>query len=221
MKETPKKPDDGTPQRRQASAVVVRRRVEELVRILLDGAIVEWDVCEFVREREKEAGSAWEVKEGEKPLSYSQIRRYVVKADRLIAESCRASRKKLLRRHMAQRRNLFAKAVSAGDYRTALAVSRDEAELQGLYPPKTLALTGAGGKRRDELSDADRAAALQGLYARLGAGDGDATAGGEAVPDGSVLGGSGEGPVGRGPDAGPLAGGAAPPPPAPDGLIGK
>src|SRR5262249_47926914 len=68
-----------------------------------------------------------------KPLSDGQLWRYIRRADQMIAESCRASRRKLLRRHLAQRRNLYAKAVSAGDYRTALAVVRDEAELQGLY----------------------------------------------------------------------------------------
>ncbi len=132
----PKTPDDDKPSKRQASAAVVARRVEELVRVLLDGAEESWDVCEFVRDQEKEPGSAWEVKDGEKPLSYSQIRRYVVKADKLIGESCRASRKKLLRRHLAKRRNLYAKAVSQGDVRAALAVLDSEAKLLDLFPTK-------------------------------------------------------------------------------------
>jgi len=51
----------------------------------------------------------------------------LAKATAMIAESCRASRKKLLRRHLAQRRNLFAKAVALGDVRAALAVLADEA----------------------------------------------------------------------------------------------
>jgi hypothetical protein len=71
--------------------------------------------------------------------------RYIARADQLIAESCRASRRKLLRRHLAQRRNLFAKALSAGDYRAALAAARDEAELEGLYAPKRVEHTGKGG----------------------------------------------------------------------------
>jgi hypothetical protein len=68
-----------------------------------------------------------------------------VRADALILRSHERSRKKLLRRHLAQRRNLFAKAVISGDYRTALAVARDEAELQGLYPPKGVAVAGKNG----------------------------------------------------------------------------
>ncbi len=122
-----------------------RRRVEEVLRIRLDGAEI-WDVREYVREKEQEKGSPWESPPDGKPLSDSQLWRYMAAADKLIAESCRASRKKLIRRHLAQRRNLFAKAVSAGDYRTALAVAKDEAELQGLYPSGKLQLTGKDGK---------------------------------------------------------------------------
>jgi len=110
----------------------VQLRIEEILRIRLDGAEI-WDVREYVREKEHEAGSVWKLSKGRKPLSDSQLWRYMAEADKLIAESCRASRKKLIRRHLAQRRNLFAKAVNAGDYRTALAVVRDEAEMQGLY----------------------------------------------------------------------------------------
>src|SRR5579884_3175386 len=83
------------------SKAIITRRTEEVLRIILDGAEVGWDLCEYVREQEKTEGSIWFVAEGEKPLSYSQIRRYAVKAEKLIAESCRASRKKLLRRHLA------------------------------------------------------------------------------------------------------------------------
>ena len=84
-------------------------------------------------------------------MSDGQLWRYIGRADRLIAESCRASTKKLLRRHLAQRRNLFAKAVSAGDLRTALAAAQDEARLLNLYPSGRLELTGkAGGPMRHD-----------------------------------------------------------------------
>jgi hypothetical protein len=113
----------------------VEARVSEILRIRLDGAEI-WDVREYVREKEQEDGSPWKLPEGAKPLSDSQLWRYIARADKLIAESCRASRKKLLRRHLAQRRNLYARAVNAGDYRAALAAARDEAELLGLYPAR-------------------------------------------------------------------------------------
>jgi hypothetical protein len=128
----------------KATKATLERRIEEVLRIRLDGAEF-WDVREYAREKEQEAGSAWELKPGGKPLSDGQLWRYVARADRLIAESCRVSRKKLLRRHLAQRRNLFAKALLAGDYRAALSAARDEAELLGLYPARRAEVTGKGG----------------------------------------------------------------------------
>jgi hypothetical protein len=128
----------------KATKAQAKSRVEEILRIRLDGAEI-WDVREYVREKEREEGSPWHLAEGQKPLSDSQLWRYMAAADKLIAESCRASRKKLLRRHLAQRRNLYAKAVSQGDVRAALAVLRDEAELLRLYPSRNLQLTGKGG----------------------------------------------------------------------------
>jgi hypothetical protein len=116
----------------KADKALAARRVDDILRIRLDGAQF-WDVREFVREKEKEQGSAWFLADGETPLSDSQIRRYQQKADRFMAESHERSRKKLLRRHLAQRRNLYARATTTGDLRTALACLRDEGELLGLY----------------------------------------------------------------------------------------
>jgi hypothetical protein len=118
----------------KATKAQIDARVEEILRIRLDGAEI-WDVREYVREKGQEKGSVWELPPDAKPLSDSQLWRYIAKADKLIADSCRASRKKRLRRHLAQRRNLYAKAVIAGDHRAALAVLADEAKLLGLYPP--------------------------------------------------------------------------------------
>lgn len=111
---------------------LVQRRIEELLRIILDGA-EGWDLCEYVREQEQTEGTIWHRAEGEKPLSYSQIRRYAARAEKMIFESSRAQRQKLLRRHLAQRRNLYAKAVSQGDIRAALACLDSEAKLKGLF----------------------------------------------------------------------------------------
>jgi hypothetical protein len=173
--------------RKHADRALTSRRVEDLVRILLDGA-VEWDVCEYVREKEKEAGSAWFVAEGEAPLSASQIRRYQKKANDRIELSCERSRKRLLRRHRAQRRHLYAKAVLSGDYRTALAVLKDEGELLGLYKPRKIApTTPDGNEPYAPLTDDERRAILAAVFARLGvasggeAGAGPGDAGGPPV----------------------------------------
>jgi hypothetical protein len=110
----------------------VEARVLEIVRIRLDGAEF-WDIREYVREKEQEDGSPWKLGDGARPLSDSQLWRYIAKADVQISATCRASRKRLLRRHLAQRRNLYAKAVSQGDVRAALACIDSEAKMLGLY----------------------------------------------------------------------------------------
>jgi hypothetical protein len=116
----------------KADKALAARRVDDVLRIRLDGAQF-WDVREFVREKEKEPGSAWFLAAGEGPLSDSQIRRYQQKADRLAHESHERSRGRLFRRHLAQRRHLYARATTTGELRTALACLRDEGELLGLY----------------------------------------------------------------------------------------
>ncbi len=168
---------------KQPTKAVVQQRVEEILRIRLDGAEM-WDVREYVREKEKETGSLWELAEGIKPLSDATLWRYIARADRLIAESCRASRKKLLRRHLAQRRNLYAKAVAMGDVRAALSVLQDEAELQGLYPAKKLDHRGKDGGpinlKVETLTDDQRTAALERIISRFGL---PASGNGSAAPD--------------------------------------
>jgi hypothetical protein len=116
-----------------ASNAQSQRRVDDILRIRLDGAEFH-DVREFVREKEAEAGSAWFLPDGESPLSDSQIRRYQQKADEVMLASCEQSRKKLRKRHLAQRRNLYARALTTGDIRTALACLDSEAKLLKLFP---------------------------------------------------------------------------------------
>jgi hypothetical protein len=116
----------------KANKALIEARVTELLRLRLDGAEF-WAVREYVREKEREDGSLWQLDEGEKSLSDSQLCRYLARVDQRIADSCHASRKKLLRRHLARRRSLYGKAVAQGDIRAALACLRDEAELEGLY----------------------------------------------------------------------------------------
>ena len=128
----------------KADKALAARRAEDILRIRLDGAEF-WDVVEFVREKEKETGSAWFLEEGATPLSEGMIRKYQECADRLMMNAHEKSRKKLFRRHLAQRRNLYARAATSGDIRTALACLDSEADLLGLYPPKKTALTTPDG----------------------------------------------------------------------------
>jgi hypothetical protein len=156
----------------KASSAIVRRRVEEVLRIRLDGAEF-WDIREYAREKEAEEGSDWHLPEGGKPLSDNALWAYVRKADKLIAESSRSSRKKLLRNHLAKRRNLYAKAVAAADIKTALSVLDSEAKLLGLFPPTKVAPTTPDGEDAYDpggFSDSEVVAILAGLASRLGAG---------------------------------------------------
>jgi hypothetical protein len=110
-------------------------RIQAVVALRLDGA-EGWDVRQYVAEKQRAGEAQWKIPPGGKPLSDRQIRNYVEAADKVIADSCRASRKHHLRRHLAQRRMLFARAVQARDLRTALAILQDLATMQDLYPPK-------------------------------------------------------------------------------------
>jgi hypothetical protein len=124
----------------QAEALRTAQRVDELVEIRLDGA--QWrHVRQFVSEHAAEAGSCWEVARGQQPLSDRQLRRLMARADKVIMASTRQKRRAAIRWHLARRENLYAKAVNAGDARTALAVLRDLAELKGLYPAKQTEVT--------------------------------------------------------------------------------
>src|SRR5260370_29974402 len=117
------------PTARHATRLQVAQRVDELLRISLGGAQL-WDIREYVREKVAAKDPVW----GEKPLSDSQLYRYLALADSQISESYRGSRGKLIRKPVAMRRYLYAKADSAGDNRTALAVADSEAKLLGLFP---------------------------------------------------------------------------------------
>jgi hypothetical protein len=122
----------------KADKALSARRVQEIYAIRLDGA--RWvDVVQFVRENESKQDSAWYVEPGGKPLSDGMIRKYQEKADALLMQSDEKSRRKSFRRHLAQRKHIYSKAVLSGDYRAALAALRDEAEMLGLYPARKTA----------------------------------------------------------------------------------
>ena len=117
--------------RPRASDAEVAKRVEEVLQRRLDGAEF-LDLQKYAREQ------GWNV-------SDRQLWRYVAQADVLMEKTLDADRQKLFQRHIFQRRSLYNRAVQDGDYRTALAIAKDEAQLQGLYPANKHVLTGDGG----------------------------------------------------------------------------
>jgi hypothetical protein len=131
---TPDDPGSDAPvgkTRPRASDAEVAQRVEEVLRRRLEGAEFH-DLQQFAREQ------GWNVSE-------RQLWRYVALADALMEKMVDADREKLFRRHIHQRRSLYARAVKDGDLRTALAIARDEAQLYGLYPAAKHVLSGEGG----------------------------------------------------------------------------
>ncbi len=155
---------------------------------MLDGAMP-FQVRQYVAEKEAAGEAPWTIPEGGRPLSERQIRRYSDQADALMAEAVRTNRKKLLRRHIARRHQLYVRSVNSADYRTALAIDQDLATLQGLYPPRKIAPTNPEGGREygAGFTNDERAAIVRAVAARFGIPDALPDAGGPVGADGSLL----------------------------------
>jgi hypothetical protein len=187
---------------KRATEAEVAQRVEEVLHARLNGAELH-DLQAIAREK------GWGV-------SDRQLWRYVTAADRLIEKRFEKDRDRLFRRHVFQRRALYARVLQDGDYRTGLAILKDEAELHGLYPAKRTELSGPQGgplqtvNATVEMTDDERAAAIAALLARVGTGHAGQAASGEADATRPPLGSAGN------PDAGsknasrPVAAGVAP-----------
>ena len=104
----------GVPGRR-----VPNGRVEEVLAIRLDGAQLH-DIRRYASE------NGWGV-------SDRQLERYIEKADRLLVARRQRKWGRMKALHVARREALYARALQAADYRTALAVLQDLAKLQELY----------------------------------------------------------------------------------------
>jgi hypothetical protein len=144
----------------KSTKAVVARRVSAVLMLRLGGAEFP-DIREYANAPEQ----GWDV-------SDSQLWRYVRAADALCKDYFDARAEHLLNRHLLQRRTLYAHAMGAGDFRTALAVLQDEAKLEGLYPPTKVAPTTPDGQQAwapalEGLSD-DELAVLALIFIRSG-----------------------------------------------------
>jgi hypothetical protein len=116
----------------RSDKATVITRVQEVSRLVLAGA-------EFADIRQFASDHGWQI--GDR-----QVRRYIELVYERLAESTQRDREQLLGRHLMQRRALYARAVKSSDYRAALMILRDEAELSGLYPPTKVAPTTPDGQ---------------------------------------------------------------------------
>jgi hypothetical protein len=187
----------------RATKATIRQRVEEVLTLRLSGAEF-WNIRQFAAEQQ------WGVSE-------RQLWRYVERSDAILAEHLEADRDKIVRRHVAMRRSLYARAMQTGDWRAALAVLDCEAKLLGLFAPTKVAPTTPDGAEEWNATDDDRHALLAAALARLGLALGPAGGGRPPDPDGPAVAGPGPAADAGRPDPGPVAGGSAPlplPPPA-------
>jgi hypothetical protein len=123
----------------KATKAEVMARVEAVFELRLGGAGFA-DIRQYASaptDREGKQLEPWDV-------SDRQLWRYIDAADKLCQERYDAHAPHLLARHLLRRERLYAHALEVGDYRTALAVLKDEAELEGLYN-RRLELTGKDG----------------------------------------------------------------------------
>jgi hypothetical protein len=124
----------------KSDKATIAQRVDDVTNLLVAGA-------EFANLRQFASAHGWGV-------SDRQIRRYMKVAYRQMAKAARRDRQQLLGLHLKKRRALYARCVKANENRTALQVIRDEAALQGLYPPtKTGPATGDGQQPFPDPSD--------------------------------------------------------------------
>ncbi len=168
----------------KATQTIIQQRVEQVLKIRLCGAEFH-NIRDYAAESDPETGRPWQV-------SDSQLWRYVAKSDELLASSLERNRDKLLNRHLGQRRALFARAMEAGDWRTALAILRDEGELLNLYPPKRTEVSGPDGGPLQtatlEMTESERTDAISALFARVGTRDTGQADSGTADESGPPLG---------------------------------
>src|SRR6185437_6820350 len=116
----------------KATKAEAMNRLQEVTKLLLAGA-------EFGEIRQFAAERQWDV-------SDRSVRRYMEVAYKRMADAAKRDSKQLLGRHLMQRRALYARCLKQGDHRTALNVLKDEAALQGIYPPTKIAPTTPDGQ---------------------------------------------------------------------------
>jgi hypothetical protein len=89
-----------------------------------------------------------------KPLCERTLRGYLAEPRKRFSAMCRQEETEALYLHIAQRRGLYARAMAAEDYRTALAVHQDLAQLADLYPaPKQQAIEVHGVARLEIIEE--------------------------------------------------------------------
>jgi hypothetical protein len=107
-----------------------RRRIQAILQIRLDGA-EEWDARDFIAQKEAAGEDPWTVADGAGPLTVDQVAAIIEAADKVIADAYPDDPPDVAR-HKAKLKNLYARAVTAGEIATAARILRDIADLEQL-----------------------------------------------------------------------------------------
>jgi hypothetical protein len=105
-----------------------RRRIQAILQIRLDGA-EEWDARDFIAQKEAAGEDPWTVAEA--PMAAAQVAAIIKAADKLIIDASPGVPPDIAR-HLAMRRNLYARAVAAGEIATANRILDGIAALEGI-----------------------------------------------------------------------------------------
>lgn len=127
MNPTPVDPLPGV----KSHAVQLATRHEAVLQMLLVGAR-RADVLRYASEQ------GWNV-------SSRTVENYIAAAHAILEAQADKDRDRVFRLHLAQRQELYARAVNSGDLRAALAVVKDTDELLGYYPQGSTTPAGPAG----------------------------------------------------------------------------
>jgi hypothetical protein len=129
----------------KANKTTYRKRVIEVADLLVSGAETR-DILQFASK------NGW-------GLTDRAVYRYIQDAHQELGKVLDRTVEELRGRHLAQRRHLYRQAIKTvkdaqgniivgPDLRAALQILKDEAELQGLYPPTKIAPTNPDGTQQ-------------------------------------------------------------------------
>jgi hypothetical protein len=147
---------------------IIEARCVELLRIRLDGAQYH-DIVDFVAEKIKTGEPPWKLRPGQTGLSRRQIWRYLRRCDAMLEKHFEKNRSRLMRKAISQRDNIVARAIAAGDNRTALAAMDSRDRLFGLFPDLAVPVTSTlpHAEMQQILKQPDTAQLLLALSERL------------------------------------------------------
>jgi len=110
---------------KKSTKAIIAQRVAKVLELRLAGAQFH-NIKQYAAENDPETGRPWGV-------SDRQLWNYINQAERSLKDNLEKLQGHLLVVHLARREALYAQTLQTGDYRTALAVLKDTAELQHLY----------------------------------------------------------------------------------------